>query len=213
MGHVRRVTKEIIDSDMKELHRVLTDIKTDLGDDDKVKTVEKLLGSGEYIDGKAALPIILKEIDDLRGSVKNSTIYRLKSVVNDVEKNKNRIITIFNRLENAKDKEDEQYILKQLAAEELLSSEQYNSLRQLDEINPHSIAIIIKDSKIGQGLMHMPTKIEKLRSELLKLLEEYSKNNHTLAFTRLVKLLEELFSRDGISKKQYEYIKKTLNIL
>ena len=50
-------------------------------------------------------------------------------------KNKNRIITIFNRLENAKDKEDEQTILKQLAAEELLSPEQYNSLRQIDEIN------------------------------------------------------------------------------
>ena len=61
--------------------------------------------------------------------------------------------------------------------------------------------------------MHMSIKIEKLRSELLKLFEEYSKNNHTLVFTRLVKLLEELFSRDGIPKKQYEYIKKTMNIL
>ena len=134
-------------------------------------------------------------------------------MVNDIEENKNRIITIFNRLENAKDKEDEQNILKQLAAEELLSPEQYNSLRHLEEINPHSIANIIKGTKIGQGLMHMPTKIEKLISELVKLLEEYSKNTHTPSLKRLVKLLEELFRRNGVSKKRKEYIKKTLDIL
>ena len=127
------------------------------------------------------MPIILNKIDELGDSVPKSTIYRLKSLVNDLERNKHRIVTIFGRLENARDKEDEQNILKKLAAEELLSTEQYNRLSQLDEINPNSIAIIIKGTKIGQGLMHMPTNIDKLR--------KYSKVTDTPAFSRLKKLL------------------------
>ena len=69
-------------------------------------------------------------------------------MVNDLDKKKYRIVNIFNRLQNARDKEDEKNILKQLASEELLSAEQYNQLSQLDEIEPRSIAIIIKGTKI-----------------------------------------------------------------
>jgi len=210
---VKCITNEIIDSDIKQLYKVLAEIKTELSDDDRVVKLEKLLGADEYIDGKAVLPTILNEIDGLGDSVKKSMIYRLKSLVTDIEKNKHRIVTIFNRLESVRDKEDARNILKQLASEGLLSTEQYNSLSQLDELKPHSIAIIIKGTKIGQGLMHIPTKIGQLRNEFLKVFKEYPENKHTPALARLVKLLEELFRRDGISKKQYEYIKKNLNIL
>ena len=101
--------------------------------------------------------------------------------------------------------------LKQLASEELLSVEQYNQLSQLDEIEPRSIATIIKGTKIGRGLIHLPVGIGDLRDKLLEALKDYTKN--APALTRVVKLLDELFGRDGISKVEYEAIKKDLNML
>ena len=95
-------------------------------------------------------------------------MHRLKSLVNDLEKNKYRIVTVFNRLQNARDKEDEKNILKQLASEELLSVEQYNQLNKLDEIEPRSIAIIIKGTKIGRGLTHLSVGIIDLRYKLME---------------------------------------------
>ena len=57
------------------------------------------------------------------------------------------LLPYFTRLQSARDKDDEKNILKQLVSEELLSAEQYNQLSQLDEIEPRSIAIIIKGTK------------------------------------------------------------------
>ena len=71
--------------------------------------------------------------------------------------------------------------------------------------------IIIKGTKIGRGLMHLPVEIIDLRDTLLEALKDYSKN--TPALTRVVKLLEELFRRDGISRSKYEAIKKDLDVL
>ena len=159
---------------MKELHKILNEIKVD---DERIDRLEKLLGAGDYIDGKPSLPIILKAIDDLDDVIPKSTVHRLKSLVNDLEKNKYRIVTVFNRLQNARDKEDEKNILKQLASEELLSVEQYNQLNKLDEIEPRSVAIIIKGTKIGRGLMHLPVEISNLRDKLLEALKDYSKND------------------------------------
>ena len=123
---VKCITNEIIDSDIKELHKILTGIKVYY---ERIDRLEKLLQAGDYIDGEPSLPIVLKAIDDLDGVIPKSTIHRLKSLVNDLDKNKYRIVNIFNRLQNARDKEDEKNILKQLASEELLSAEQYNRLR------------------------------------------------------------------------------------
>ena len=59
--------------------------------------------------------------------------------------------------------------------------------------------------------MHLPVKISDLKDTFMRALEEYSKNAPTL--TRLIKLLEELFRRDGISRSKYEVIKKDLDML
>ena len=165
-------------------------------DVERVDQLEKLLEAGEYIDGKPSLPIVLKAIDDLDDVISKSTMHRLKSLVNNLNKNKYRIVTIFTRLENAKDKEDEKNILKQLTSEELLSEEQYDQLSELDEIDSHSIATIVKGTKIGQGIMHLPVGISDLRDKLIESLKEYSKN--VPALTRVIKSLNELFGRNGI---------------
>ena len=207
---VKCVTNEIIESDVNELHKILTGIKVD---DERVDRLEKLFSVGDYIDDQPSLPIVLRAIDDLDDLIPKSTLHRLKSLVNDIDKNKYRIVTIFNRLQNGKDKEDEKNILKQLASEELLSVDQYNQFSKLDEIDPRSIAIIIKGTKIGRGLMHLPVRISDLKDTFMKALEEYRKNQHAPTLARLVKLLEELFRQNGISKSKYEAMKKDLNVL
>ena len=45
----------------------------------------------------------------------------------------------------------------------------------------------------------------------MEALKDYSKN--AAALKRVVKLLDELSERDGISKVEYEAIKKNLNVL
>ena len=59
--------------------------------------------------------------------------------------------------------------------------------------------------------MHLPIGISDLRDKLMEALKDYSKN--APALKRVVKLLDELFERDGISKVEYEAIKKDLNVL
>ena len=83
-----------------------------------------------------------------------------------------------------------------MASEELLSEEQYDQLSELDEIDSHSIATIVKGTKIGQGIMHLPVGISDLRDKLIESLKEYSKN--VPALTRVVKSLNELFGRNEI---------------
>ena len=61
--------------------------------------------------------------------------------------------------------------------------------------------------------MHLPVKISDLKDTFMRALEEYSKNQHAPTLTRLIKLLEELFKRDGISRSKYEAMKKDLNVL
>ena len=206
---VKCVTNEIVEFDVKELHKILAEIREKV-DDERIDQLEKLLGAGDYIDGKPSLPIVLKALDDLDDVIEKSTLYRLKSLINDLDKNKYRVVTIFTRLQNAKDKEDEKNILKQLASEELLSAGQYNQLSQLDEIEPRSIANIIKGTKIGRGLMHMPVGTSDLKDELFEALNAY-KNGPSLP--RIFKLRNELSRRDGISRAEHETIKKDLNVL
>ena len=86
-----------------------------------------------------------------------------------------------------------------------------NDLHTTYKRDPHSIAIIIKGTKIGRGLMHLPVEISDLKDTFMEALKDYSKN--TPALTRVVKLLEELFRRDGISRSKYEAIKKDLDVL
>ena len=59
---VKCVTNEIIESDVNELHKILTGIKVD---DERVDRLEKLLSAGDYIDDQPSVPIVLRAIDDL----------------------------------------------------------------------------------------------------------------------------------------------------
>ena len=95
ISSVKCATNGIIESDVNELHKILNEIKVG---DERIDWLEKLLGVGDYIDGKPSSPIILKANDDFDDVIPKSTVHRLKSLLNDLEKNKYRIVTIFNCL-------------------------------------------------------------------------------------------------------------------
>ena len=61
--------------------------------------------------------------------------------------------------------------------------------------------------------MHIPVRISDLKDTFMIALEEYNKNQQAPTLKRIVKLLEELFRQDGISRSKYEAMKKDLNVL
>ena len=56
-------------------------------------------------------------------------------------------------------------ILKLLAAEELLSPEQFGQLSELEQVDLLTIALVIKDTKVG-GLKFLPQKLNDLKQQL-----------------------------------------------
>ena len=78
-------------------------------------------------------------------TLENSVIEKLKQhrmqmLLDDIKCNSYRVLYIFTRLDDAQDKDDMLSNLKQLAAEELT------------DMDLPTIALIIKDCKVGQGL-------------------------------------------------------------
>ena len=58
------------------------------------------------------------------------------------------------------------FILKQLAADELLSPEQFEQLSELEQMDLPTIALVIKDTKVGQGLKFLHRKLTDLKQQL-----------------------------------------------
>ena len=85
----------------------------------------------------------------------------------DINSNRYRVHSIFTRLDHAQDKEDLSFILIQLDAEEFLSPEQFQQLSELEQMDLPTIAlVIIKDTKVGQGLKFLPRKLTDLKQQL-----------------------------------------------
>ena len=76
--------------------------------------------------------------------------HRMKMLLDDIKSNRFRVHSIFTRIVHGQGKDDMLSILKQLAAEELLSPEQFEKLSELEDLDLPIIALIIKDSKVGQ---------------------------------------------------------------
>ena len=75
----------------------------------------------------------------------------------DIKSNRHRI-SIFTRLDDAQEKEDMLFNLKQLVAEVLLSPEQFEQLSELEQMDLPTIALVIKDTKVGQAWKFLPRK-------------------------------------------------------
>ena len=137
-----------------------------------------------------------------------SNIHRLKMLVKDIASNRYRVKSIFTRIaDDMGDKDDALPILQALVREELLSKEQFEKLAKLEEIELPALAVVIKDTKVGQGLKFLPTAICNLRKTLPSLLTELTETTgNSMIRKKLTAVLEELQRRKGISNKRYTEI-------
>ena len=104
--------------------------------------------TSEFLEEKPILPMIEELIKKLENSpVAKSKSLRLKMLVNDINKNRYRVKSIFTRLidDASGDKDDALPILKALVREKLLSEEQYEKLAELEDLDLPAVALVIKD--------------------------------------------------------------------
>ena len=136
-------------------------------------------------------------IDELIAAIENSSItklkqHRLKMLVDDINKNRYRVKSILTTLNNAQeDKQDIKNALERLAREELLSEEQFQKIGKLEEsFDLPAVALIIKDSKIGQGMEFLPRKMNDLVKNLQLLLEELTETGKSALGNKISGVLE-----------------------
>ena len=165
----------------------------------------------EYLDGELILPQILDIIKELEFSpIEKSKRYRLEMLLNDIDKNRYRVKSILTRLDNAKDEEEDiDNTLKRLAQEELISTEQYEKLKDMTFEIP-SIVDIIKDTKIGNGLKFLPRTIRDLKKKLQLILTEVTVTGIEAMRKELIAILDELLRQKGISVEDYNDVTKEL---
>ena len=92
--------------------------------------------------------------------------------------------------------------------EELLSEEQFEKIGKLEEsFDLHAVALIIKDTKIGQAMKFLPRKMNDLVKNLQLLLEELTETGKFTLRNKISGVLDELLRRKGISHDRYNEIK------
>ena len=82
-------------------------------------------------------------------------------LIDGINKNRYRIESIFRRLDEAE--VGELSILKGLVRECLLSDKQFGKLVELDVSDFLAVALVIKDTKVGQGVKFLPNTMKSLR--------------------------------------------------
>ena len=135
-------------------------------------------------------------------------------LINDIERNRQRVKSIVNRFSQAGDDRDSRlWIIKQLAKENLVTEHQY--LRLIDEIEELDIKRfidIIKEFKIGEGLDFLPRKTNKLVDTLQEWLDEFVEKRSSALKNKIGAVLNELLRRKEISPQRYDEIKGEHNI-
>ena len=146
-------------------------------------------------------------------TIPKSKQQRLKTMTGYIKNNRYRVHSIFTRLVDVQDKEDMLFILKQLAADELLSLEKFEQVYELEQMDLPTIALVIKDTKVGQGLKFLPRKITNLKEQLRIWLKHLVETVRSEVRNKVGVVLEELLRRNGISLERYTNIKEDNNIL
>ena len=110
--------------------------------------------------------------------------------------------------------DDELSILKGLGREGLLSDKQFEKLVQLDVSDLPAVALVIKDTKVGQGVKILHNTIKSLRESLGTLSKELIDTGSAVIKTQLIPVLEELHRRTkGITDKQHATVKRGLHFV
>ena len=136
-------------------------------------------------------------------------------LVNDIEKNRQRVKSIVNRFNQAGDDSKRGiWIIGQFAKENLITEQQYFKLiEEINEMDIKRLTDIIKEFKIGGGLDFLPRKTDKLIDTLQEWLEEFVEKGSSTLKSKIGVVLNELMRRKEISTKHYDKIKEEHNIM
>ena len=140
----------------------------------------------------------------------------MKTLLNDVKTNRHRIVAVLVGMNNAMvDGDGMEYVIKRLAQEGLVSEDQFLHLKNLigKDFNLRAVADIINTTKIGHGVRFLPRTIKGLMKRLSELVVEMSKTGLLGVKKDLSGVLNELFTRGGISYERYNKIKEENNII
>ena len=193
-------------------------------DDDIIDTflsLEELLGiyleeellerDGDAIDGK-----IIELVNSLSRSknISKASLIKIKMLINDIERNRQRVKSVVNRFSQAGDDRDSRlWIIKQLAKENLIMEQQYFRLvEEIEELDIKRLIDVIKEFKIGEGLDFLPRKTNRLIDTLQEWLDEFVEKGGSALKKKIGAVLNELLRRKEISPQRYDEIKDGHNI-
>ena len=211
----------LIQHDKKELQELVAGIEKDEDIIDTVLSLEELLNiyleqeflerDGDAIDGK-----IIELVNSLSRSknISKASLIKIKMLINDIERNRQRVKSIVNRFSQAGDDRDSRiWIIKQLAKENLITEQQYFRLvEEIEELDIKRLTDVIKEFKIGEGLDFLPRQTNKLIGTLQEWLEEFVEKGSSALKNKIGAVLNELLRRKEISPQRYDEIKGEHNI-
>ena len=198
-----------VDNDFNQLVQSTTDyiVKHDLEEleqlNDEYEDVELIKLIRDYLDEKIPAWDVIDYLENGQSLVPKSIQIRYKILVKDIESNRQRVVSILERIKNARENEIQlTNILESMRREDLISRDQYEKLLAIDEaaLELETIASIIKDTKIGHGILLLP----RARKDLAKLLT-ISKTLNVLDVC-----LNELLRMKAITLNQYRDIKNEM---
>lgn len=183
---IQSVVEYLITHDKDELFELLKDYE-------EIQAVRDSIE--KYLSGEGVIEDTMQEIRNTisKLSLSKSAQVRAKILLNDIEKNRYRVSEILNRLNIGPNDELFLLTLQNLVQEELLTEEQFQRLTENTTATLDDIANIIKDTKIGQGLEHLPRSSRELKDELRKAI-----SNEFVNVKRILAIMEELSSRYSI---------------
>ena len=194
------VTSYITKFDREEMREMLESVN----DQTLTPLIEKYISTDYLANGELILPKIIQQIDRIKDMPKYK-IYKLRMLMNDISDNKYRVKSILTRLSKVMEKETFDVILRSMLREELISWNQFSQLEEIGVSDLAAIAEIIKETKVGRGLLFLPRTNHGLRQMLYSMID-----NSVNDSTKVYALVDELFRQKGISQRQYEEIKNEL---
>ena len=192
---VKTVVDYVTRHDRDEIYELLNRAK--VNDDLRNLVDEFILTDWDSEEILSRLTLKVQQSDNLL----KSNQARLTKLLYDFEDNRYRVREIFRRLSNINDDEHLNDVLRRLARENLISLEQFNQLQQTDVSKLSNVANVIKNTKVGRGMVFLP----RHKRGLIELL------NKELSKREVLAVLEELYNRKMLRKSDMESIKKELD--
>ena len=212
----------MIHHDKKELQELVAEIEKDDDIVDTVTAIEELINiylEQDFLerDGDAIDESIIGLVNSLSRSknIGKATLLKIKMLINDIEKNRQRVKNIVHKFNQAGDDSTSRiWVIKEMVKENLITDQQYFRLvEEIEELDTKRLIGIIKEFKVGEGLDFLPRKTDKLIDTLQEWLEEFVEKGSSSLKNKIGAVLNELFRRKEMSKERYEEIKEEHNIL